>query len=83
MLMVIQPTNPAVKVRKENGEHLAVGGEEVKHSAFWVRRIKDGDVKKLNEEQATAWRKAIADAKKKAQAEAKKAAASAAEAKGE
>ncbi|MFM9718831.1 DUF2635 domain-containing protein, partial [Streptomyces galilaeus] len=36
--MVIQPTKPKVKVRKEDGTHLAAGGEEVKRSAFWARR---------------------------------------------
>ncbi|EGR4076026.1 DUF2635 domain-containing protein [Vibrio cholerae] len=84
MLMVIQPAKPEVKVRKEDGTHLAAGGEEVKRSAFWARRIKDGDVKELTEDEATAWRKTIADAYKKVRAEAKKAAQqSAAEVKGE
>jgi hypothetical protein len=39
----VKPLNGA-RVRKENGEVLAAEGETVERSAFWLRRIKDGDV---------------------------------------
>ncbi|APF70643.1 hypothetical protein ASZ79_00608 [Vibrio cholerae] len=31
-------------MRKPEGVFLAENGEEVERSAFWVRRLKDGDV---------------------------------------
>ncbi len=40
----MKPAKAGVKVRKEDGTHLAEKGEKVKRTAFWVRRIKDGDV---------------------------------------
>lgn len=44
MKIHVKPTKPDVKVRKPDGKHLAEQGEEVTKSAFWVRRINDGDV---------------------------------------
>ncbi len=33
-----------LKVRKPDGSHLNDKGEIVKRTAFWLRRLKDGDV---------------------------------------
>lgn len=44
MKIHVKPTKPSVKVRKPDGKYLAEQGEEVTKSAFWVRRINDGDV---------------------------------------
>jgi len=43
-LITVKPATPGIFVRKENGEHLALEGEEVTRSAFWSRRLSDGDV---------------------------------------
>ncbi|CSD54383.1 Protein of uncharacterised function (DUF2635) [Vibrio cholerae] len=40
----VKPAKASVPVRKENGEFLKQEGETVTRSAFWVRRLKDGDV---------------------------------------
>ncbi|EEO13798.1 hypothetical protein VCB_001063 [Vibrio cholerae TMA 21] len=40
----VKPAKTSVPVRKENGEFLKQEGETVTRSAFWVRRLKDGDV---------------------------------------
>ncbi|EGR4058385.1 DUF2635 domain-containing protein [Vibrio cholerae] len=40
----VKPDKASVPVRKENGEFLKQEGETVPRSAFWVRRLKDGDV---------------------------------------
>ncbi|EOW9186973.1 DUF2635 domain-containing protein [Vibrio cholerae] len=40
----VKPAKASVPVRKENGEFLKQEGEAVARSAFWVRRLKDGDV---------------------------------------
>ncbi|EMV4499076.1 DUF2635 domain-containing protein, partial [Vibrio cholerae] len=40
----VKPAKASVPVRKENGEFLKQEGEAVTRSAFWVRRLKDGDV---------------------------------------
>ena len=43
-MIEIKPTKPEVKVRKPNGEHLSAEGEKVERTAYWVRRLRDGDV---------------------------------------
>lgn len=41
----IKPAQPGLVVRHpENGRKLAATGEEVEWSAFWQRRLNDGDV---------------------------------------
>ncbi|EKO3778264.1 DUF2635 domain-containing protein [Vibrio cincinnatiensis] len=40
----VKPAKASVPVRKENGEFLKQDGETVARTAFWVRRLKDGDV---------------------------------------
>ncbi|EJI1278799.1 DUF2635 domain-containing protein [Vibrio vulnificus] len=40
----VKPAKASVPVRKESGEFLKKEGETVTRSAFWVRRLKDGDV---------------------------------------
>ncbi|EMI4326963.1 TPA: DUF2635 domain-containing protein [Vibrio cholerae] len=44
MLILLKPKSKDVPVRKPEGGFLAENGEEVERSAFWVRRLKDGDV---------------------------------------
>ncbi|WP_153448478.1 DUF2635 domain-containing protein [Vibrio algicola] len=44
MKIYVKPNKANVKVRKPDGKYLAEQGEEVTKSAFWVRRINDGDV---------------------------------------
>ena len=43
MTMKVKPNN-GLKVRKEDGTHLAKEGETVPRNSFWVRRLNDGDV---------------------------------------
>ncbi|MDA5319503.1 DUF2635 domain-containing protein [Vibrio cholerae] len=45
----VKPAKASVPVRKENGEFLKQEGETVTRSAFWVRRLKDGDVVQVDE----------------------------------
>ncbi|EMC2456304.1 DUF2635 domain-containing protein [Vibrio cholerae] len=45
----VKPAKASVPVRKENGEFLKQEGETVTRSAFWVRRLKDGDVLQVDE----------------------------------
>ncbi|EGR4294738.1 DUF2635 domain-containing protein [Vibrio cholerae] len=45
----VKPAKASVPVRKENGEFLKQEGEVVARSAFWVRRLKDGDVVQVDE----------------------------------
>ncbi|EJL6420096.1 DUF2635 domain-containing protein [Vibrio cholerae] len=45
----VKPAKASVPVRKENGEFLKQEGETVTRSAFWVRRLKDGDVVQVKE----------------------------------
>ncbi|EMC8699306.1 DUF2635 domain-containing protein [Vibrio cholerae] len=45
----VKPAKTSVPVRKENGEFLKQEGETVTRSAFWVRRLKDGDVLQVDE----------------------------------
>ncbi|ELJ8739007.1 DUF2635 domain-containing protein [Vibrio cholerae] len=45
----VKPAKASVPVRKENGEFLKQEGETVTRSAFWVRRLKDGDVLQFDE----------------------------------
>ncbi|NAX01438.1 DUF2635 domain-containing protein [Vibrio sp. V34_P3A8T189] len=40
----VKPAKASVPVRKESGEFLKQEGEAVARTAFWVRRLKDGDV---------------------------------------
>lgn len=44
MTMFIKPANDKIKVRKENGQLLAIEGETVQNNSYYQRRIKDGDV---------------------------------------
>ncbi|MDD9158311.1 DUF2635 domain-containing protein [Aliivibrio sp. S4TY2] len=44
MIITVKPKKEAVLVRKPDGTHLDKKGEKVKRTAFWVRRINDGDV---------------------------------------
>lgn len=49
------PDKKGVKVRKpDTGKYLDAKGETVKKTAFWVRRIKDGDVIDLSTPKKTA-----------------------------
>ncbi|EJL7011405.1 DUF2635 domain-containing protein [Vibrio cholerae] len=45
----VKPAKASVPVRKESGEFLKQEGETVTRSAFWVRRLKDGDVLQVDE----------------------------------
>ncbi|EJL6373662.1 DUF2635 domain-containing protein [Vibrio cholerae] len=45
----VKQAKASVPVRKENGEFLKQDGETVTRSAFWVRRLKDGDVLQVDE----------------------------------
>lgn len=42
--IAIKPKSGKVKVRKPDGQWLSQNGETVKRTAYWLRRIKDGDV---------------------------------------
>jgi hypothetical protein len=42
--MFLKPAEPAIKVRKPDGAHLAPEGESLPDTVFWRRRMKDGDV---------------------------------------
>jgi len=72
MLIIVKPAKENVKVRKENGAHLSVKGEQVESSSFWKRQAKAGDVVILNDDEAKAWRDAIEAEKTKRREEAKK-----------
>jgi len=39
-----------LKLRKENGQFLAEGGETVIASSYWLRRLNDGDVEEVTDE---------------------------------
>lgn len=43
-MITIKPAKAGVNVLKPDGKHLSNDGETVKRSAFWVRRLSDGDV---------------------------------------
>ncbi|MCW4628281.1 MULTISPECIES: DUF2635 domain-containing protein [Marinomonas] len=43
-MITIKPAKAGVNVLKPDGTHLANDGETVKRSAFWVRRLSDGDI---------------------------------------
>ncbi len=43
-MITVKPAKDGVQVRKQNGKLLAEEGETVQRNAFWVRRLKDGDV---------------------------------------
>ncbi|EOW9436667.1 DUF2635 domain-containing protein [Vibrio cholerae] len=49
MLILLKPKSKDVPVRKPEGVFLAENGEEVERSAFWVRRLKDGDVVQVDQ----------------------------------
>ncbi|ENM4022598.1 DUF2635 domain-containing protein [Vibrio cholerae] len=72
MLIIVKPAKKNVKVRKENGAHLSVDGEQVESSSFWKRQAKAGDVVILNDDEAKAWRDAIEADKTKRREEAAK-----------
>lgn len=60
----LKPANPAVNVRKPNGEYLNPKGEKVDRSPYWVRRLRDGDVVDIHAAKSqAATAKAIADEK--------------------
>lgn len=42
--ITIKPTKVGVNVAKPDGAKLKAEGETVKRSAYWVRRLNDGDV---------------------------------------
>lgn len=72
MLIIVKPAKENVKVRKENGAHLSVKGEQVESSSFWKRQAKTRDVVILNDTEAKAWREAIEAEKTKRREEAAK-----------
>ena len=43
-MIKIKPAKDGVNVPKPDGSKLSADGETVKRSAFWVRRLSDGDV---------------------------------------
>lgn len=44
MKILVKPKSESIQVRKPDGKPLAKTGEQVTRTAFWIRRIKDGDV---------------------------------------
>lgn len=44
----VKPVTPDLKVRKPTNGHLAEAGEEVNAESYWLRRIADGDVVKVD-----------------------------------
>ncbi|HGO5302383.1 MULTISPECIES: DUF2635 domain-containing protein [Vibrio harveyi group] len=68
-MMFLIPKRESVPVRKPEGGFLALEGEEVLRSAYWVRRINDGDV--LADAEAKKHKTKLAAAAKKAKAEPK------------
>ncbi|AZQ10162.1 DUF2635 domain-containing protein [Shewanella khirikhana] len=54
MLIFIKPAKSAVPVRKPGGDYLKADGEKVERSAFWVRRLNDGDVIEVKAAKTTA-----------------------------
>ncbi|KFA96250.1 MULTISPECIES: DUF2635 domain-containing protein [unclassified Vibrio] len=73
-LIFLKPKKTQVPVRKPEGGFLAEGGEDVERSAYWLRRIKDGDVLQPSDEEVEAIKKARADEKAKQLEQQKKAA---------
>lgn len=69
MIITVKPNKEDVLVRKPDGTHLDKKGEKVKRTAFWVRRINDGDVIDVEAEQRKADEakesKAVASTKEK------------------
>lgn len=57
----IKPAKVGVSVPKPDGTRLKAEGEKVKRSAFWVRRLNDGDVVLLKAKTSS---KAVADTTK-------------------
>lgn len=51
MMITVKPKKEDVLVRKPDGTHLNKKGEKVKRTAFWVRRINDGDVIRVEVEE--------------------------------
>lgn len=49
-MITIKPANPAVNVRKQDGPFLAEDGEPVTRTAYWVRRLNDGDVVEVKDQ---------------------------------
>lgn len=43
-MITIKPAKDGVNVLKPDGTHLAAEGEPVQRTAYWVRRLSDGDV---------------------------------------
>lgn len=43
-MIEIKPAKEGISVPKPDGGRLKVEGEKVKRSAFWVRRLHEGDV---------------------------------------
>ena len=41
---MIKPSRAGLLVRKDDGSHLALGGETLPVNAYWLRREKEGDV---------------------------------------
>ncbi|NOJ18296.1 DUF2635 domain-containing protein [Vibrio jasicida] len=60
-------SKPKVPVRKPEGGHLSVEGEDVEKTSYWIRRINDGDV--LVDAKARQHKKKLAAAAKKAKAD--------------
>jgi topoisomerase IA-like protein len=71
----LKPKNPELAVRKPKGGYLASDGEFVERSAYWMRRIQDGDVVQLSEKEVEAIIAEREKAKKAKIAKQKKAAA--------
>ncbi|KEA51795.1 MULTISPECIES: DUF2635 domain-containing protein [Mangrovibacter] len=44
MIKHITPARPDLRVRKQNGDLLAAGGEPLQVNAWWYRREAQGDV---------------------------------------
>lgn len=47
-MIKVKPAKAAVRVRKPDGQYLDDKGEAVPRTAYWIRRLADGDVVELN-----------------------------------